>query len=173
MGPNWGFLRDDADLVIVIVSDEEDSSPQSVPWYVSQFAALKDKNSGYGVTLHAIVTTQDGCASGFGTVGYRYELAVEAFNGHLTSICASDFSAEFQKIGAKTFGLKERFYPSLPIDPATLEVRVNGEVCEAGWEFNQATLSVVFDENGPCFPDYGETVELEYDVPCVKPANGE
>jgi len=173
VGPNWGFLRDDADLVIILVSDEEDSSPQSVPWYVSQFAALKGKNSGHGVTLHAIVTTQDGCAGGFGTVGYRYELAVEAFNGHLTSICASDFSAEFEEIGEKTFGLKERFYPSLPIDPSTLVVRVNGEVCESGWEFNQPTLSVVFDEDGGCFPNYGETVELEYDVPCVKPADSE
>ena len=129
VGPNWGFLRDDADLVIIIVSDEEDSSPQSVPWYVSQFAALKGKNSGHGVTLHAIITTQDGCAGGFGTVGYRYELAVEAFNGHLYITCASDFSAEFAEIGQK-IAPKERFYPSLPIDPDTLIVRVNGEVCE-------------------------------------------
>jgi hypothetical protein len=172
-GPNWGFLREDADLVIIIVSDEEDSSPQSVPWYVSQFSALKGKNSGYGVNLHAIITTQDGCAGGFGTVGYRYELAVQAFNGHLTSICASDFSTEFKEIGEKTFGLKERFYPSLPIDPTTLVVRVDGKVCDSGWEFNIPTQSVVFDEEGSCFPDYGETIELEYDVPCVKPADDE
>jgi len=171
-GPNYGFLRDDAELVIIIVSDEEDSSPMSVNWYVSQFAALKAKSEGVGVKLHAIVTTQDGCFGGFGTIGYRYELAVKAFDGHLASICATDFGAEFAGLGEKTFGLKERFYPTLPVDASTLVVRVAGEVCETGWTWNPATKAVVFDKEGPCFPDYGESVELEYDVLCASPSGG-
>ena len=166
-GPNYGFLRDDAELVMVIVSDEEDSSPQSVNWYVSNFAALKKQGSGVGVKIHTIVTPEDGCQGGlFGSVGLRYIQATRAFGGVSADICATDFSAEFAEISAQTFGLKDRFYPTLPPDPATIEVRVNGMVCESGWHWNDAVQAVVFEENGGCMPDYGEDVDIEYDVIC-------
>ena len=165
-GPNWGFLRPDAELVIIIVSDEEDSSPQSVGWYVSNFSALKGAGSGVGVKIHTIVTPLEGCFSGFGSVGLRYIQATDAFGGHSASICATDFTEEFATISNQTFGLADRFYPSLPPDPDTLVVRVNGMECASGWFWNDVTQAVVFDENGGCMPDYGESIELEYDVVC-------
>ena len=170
-GPNWGFLRDDAQLVIIIVSDEEDSSFQPVSWYVQQFAALKPKDSQVGVKLHAIVTTPEGCFGGYGSVGYRYIKAAQAFGGHVSSICATDFPAEFKAIGDDSFGLSDRFYPSLPADHSTLAVSVNGEICPegAGWEWNANTRSVVFKKDGPCWPDYGDQITLDYDVLCQAP----
>jgi len=176
-GPNWGFLRDDAQLVIIIVSDEEDSSFQPVSWYVQQFASLKPKDSQVGVKLHAIVTPTEGCFGGYGSVGYRYIKAAQAFDGHVSSICATDFPAEFKAIGDDSFGLSDRFYPTLPADHATLTVSVNGEVCPestaagdgGGWEWNANTRAVVFKEDGPCWPDYGDEVTLDYDVLCQAP----
>lgn len=166
-GANWGFLRPDADLVIIIVSDEEDSSPQSVSWYVSHYAGLKAPQSGYGVKLHAVVTTPAGClGSNFGSAGVRYIAAVNAFQGHVASICATDFSQEFAAIGEKTFGLKDQFLPTLPVDETTLQVRVDGQTCTAGWSWNPNTRAVVFDREGPCFPPFGAQVEIEYDVRC-------
>ncbi len=166
-GVNWGFLRPDADLVIIIVSDEEDSSPQTPLWYVSHFAGLKAPQSGYGVKMHAVVTTPEGCMGAtFGTAGLRYIEAVKAFQGHVASICATDFASEFEQIGDKTFGLKDQFLPSLPVDAATLEVRVNGQACAAGWTWNPNTQAVVFDREGPCFPPFDATVDIEYDVRC-------
>jgi hypothetical protein len=166
-GPNWGFLRPDADLVVIIVSDEEDSSPNSVAWYVTRFAALKAPQSGVGVKLHAIVYTLDGCLGGkWGTPGTRYIQAVAAFDGHVASICSTDFEDEFEDIGAKTFGLKDQFYPSLPPDPETIVVRVNGSTCTSGWVWNTNTSAVVFDADGSCFPPYDADIEIEYDVIC-------
>mgnify|MGYP001204720485 CR=1 FL=1 len=164
---NAGFLRDDADLVVILVSDEEDSSPESIAWYVTRFAALKAPQSGVGVKLHAIVYTLDGClGSKWGTPGERYIQAVAAFDGYVASICATDFEDEFDDIGAKTFGLKDQFYPTLPPDPETLEVRVDGQACTTGWSWNANTSAVVFDPNGPCFPEFDATIEIEYDVIC-------
>ncbi len=168
-GRNWGFVRDDAELVIIVVSDEEDSSERSNQFYINQFAALKAFHPGVGVTMHAIVVTEEGCF-GFGTPGFRYMQVAEALNGKVASICADDFAAEFASVAQETFGLSDRFYPTLPPDPATLEVRVNGTPCTSGWTWNQATQAVIFTEGSACFPEFNDQVELEYDVFCVEPA---
>src|SRR5262249_35728662 len=102
-GLNYGFLRDDAELVIIIVSDEEDGSQATVDFYVDRFANLKKPNSGVGVIVHAIIITPAGCAGGFGTPGYRYVAAVEAFDGHVGDLCSPDFSDEFEDVGQRTF----------------------------------------------------------------------
>ena len=120
-----------------------------------------------GVKLHAIVYTLDGClGSKWGTPGERYIQAVAAFDGYVASICATDFQQEFDDIGAKTFGLKDQFYPTLPPDPDTLEVRVDGQACTTGWAWNPNTSAVVFDADGPCFPQFDAQIEIEYDVIC-------
>ena len=169
-GRNWGFLRDDAELVIIIVSDEEDGSEKPVPFYIDALANLKAPNSGVGVTVHAILVTAAGCVGGFGTPGFRYLQTVEAFGGHAADICASDFAAEFLAVGQRTFGLTDRFYPTLPPDPATLEVRVNGTTCTTGWTWNPAIGAVVFAADGGCLPQFNDAIELEYDVYCAEPA---
>ena len=156
--------------IIIIVSDEEDSSPESVDWYVSHFAALKDPQTGTGVKIHVIVIPQAGClGGGWGTPGLRYLAAAKKTGGVSANICATDFSAEYEEISNKTFGLKDQFYPSLPPEPDTIEVRVNGEPCTSGWEWNEATQAVVFDEDGACWPAEGAVVEIEYDVRCNIP----
>lgn len=165
-GRNSGFLRDDAELVIIIVSDEEDSSPQTVGWYVDRFADLKRPGSGVGVVVHSVVVTPAGCLGGFGTPGQRYVQTSEATLGRVISICAPDFGAEFEKVAVRTFGLKDRFYPSLSPDPETISVKVNGFPCWA-WSWNAAVGAVVFDEGGSCFPSFDDVIEIEYDVYCA------
>ena len=170
-GRNYGFLREDAELVIVIISDEEDSSPQTVGWYVNRFADLKKPNSGVGVVLHSVIVTPAGCLAGFGTPGQRYLQASDALGGAVISICAPDFGLEFEQVARRTFGLKDRFYPTLPPDPTTMTVRVRGETCTSGWTYNYATGAVVVDEDGPCYPQFDEEIEIEYDVLCAVPDN--
>jgi len=169
-GRNYGFLRDDAELVIIIVSDEEDGSERTVPFYVDAFANLKAPGSGVGVIIHSIVVTADGCVGGFGTPGFRYIQATDAFGGHISNICGNDFAQEFLEVGERTFGLTDRFYTTMPVAPGTLVVKVDGEVCQDGWAYNAATEAVVFSESSSCFPQYNAQVELEYDVFCVEPA---
>jgi hypothetical protein len=166
-GRNYGFLRDDAELAVIIVSDEEDSSPQTVNWYVNRFADLKRPNSGVGVTVHSVIVPAAGCLGGFGTPGTRYVQTSEALNGAIISICAPDFSAEFERVARRTFGLKDRFYLTLPPEPESIAVKVRGAVCTTGWNFNIATGAVVFDEDASCFPQFDDEVEIAYDVYCA------
>ena len=169
-GVNSGFLRDDADLVLIIVSDEEDSSPMAIDWYVDHLADLKDPQSGVGLKIHVIVIPYEGCFGvGWGSPGTRYLQAAKQTQGVQASICADDFSSEYEAISQSTFGLKDQFYPSLPPDEATLQVRVDGVECDGGWTWNETTQAVVFDKAGSCWPDHGAIIELEYDVRCKIP----
>jgi hypothetical protein len=170
-GPNVGFLREDADLVILLISDEEDSSPETTDWYIEHFASLKDPQTGYGVKVHALVHDDQCLGAGYGTKGTRYIEVVKQFDGYVGSLCTSNFTAEFDAIAEKTFGLKDQFYPSLPPDPATIVIRVDGAPCTTGWEWNSETKAIVFDIDGACFPNYGEQVEIEYDVYCNQSSN--
>jgi len=165
-GRNNGFLRPDAELVIIIVSDEEDSSPQTVGWYVDRFADLKVPGSGVGVVVHSVIVTPEGCLGGFGTPGQRYLQTSEALGGQVVSICQPDFGSAFAQVAARTFGLKDRFYPSLEPVVSTLQVRVAGQRCN-DWTFNTTSGAVVFDEGSACFPKFDEAIELEYDVYCA------
>jgi hypothetical protein len=85
----------------------------------------------------------------------------------VVSLCAPDFGAEFERVGARTFGLKDRFYTSLPPDPTTLSVTVNGAPCLSGWAWNAAVNAVVFDPDAACFPQFDDRVEIAYDVYCA------
>jgi len=170
-GRNAGFLRDDAELVVILVSDEEDGSEATVGFYVDRLANLKKPNSGVGVIVHGIIVTPEGCPGGFGTPGYRYVTAIEAFDGHVSNLCSPDFASEFEDVGQRTFGLKDRFYPTLPPDPATIQVRVEGQACTSGWAWNASSRAVIFEEGSPCYPQFDETVEIEYDVFCASPAD--
>jgi hypothetical protein len=166
-GRNWGFLRDDADLVVIMVSDEEDGSVEPVQHYINRLAALKSPARGVGVTFHAIVVTPEkGCLGGFGTPALRYIQAAEALNGHVADLCADNFAAEFEDVAARSFGLKDRFYPTLTPDPDTLTVRVNGTPCESGWAWNAAARAVVFEEGAACFPPFDAEIEVTYDILC-------
>lgn len=169
-GKNYGFLRDDAEFVIIIVSDEEDGSERPVSFYVNAFANLKRADAGVGVKVHAIIVTEDGCLGGFGTPGYRYAQAVAAFGGHVADICGDSFGTEFAAVGQRTFGLTDRFYPSLPPAPGSLTVKVNGARCD-DWEWSEPTKAVVFPEGSRCFPAFNDTVDLDYDVYCAAPAD--
>ncbi len=166
-GRNYGFLRDDAELVIIAVSDEEDGSVETVQTYVNRLSNLKRPGSGVGVTFHAIIVTPEkGCIGGFGTPGFRYIQAAEALGGAVGDLCADDFSEMFIEVGRQSFGLKDRFYPSLTPAPETLAVTVNGEPCMAGWYWNAAARAVIFEEGAACFPQFEDEVEITYDLLC-------
>lgn len=163
-GPNWGFLREDAELVVIVVSDEDDDSEAPVEHYVSLFSNLKPLSSPHGVKLNAIVPLP-GC-QGADEIGARYIEAAALLGGQTRDYCDLQFTKQLQEIGAHTFGPPDRLYPTLPPEPSTLTVRRDGEPCTEGFTWNEQIRAVVFDTQGACKLQPGQQVELEYDVRC-------
>lgn len=120
-----GFLRPQAWLFLIFVSDEEDSSFGVPKYFYRYFAQLKGKGNEGMVQAGAIVgDTPAGCFSEQGTAdpGARYAEVVELMGGRVGSICSPKFDEILREMGIDAVGLKRKFQLSKVPDLATLEV---------------------------------------------------
>jgi len=172
-GPNRGFLREDASLEIVFVSDEDDQSPAGLSFYENFFKNLKGFYNSNLLHIHAIVGPPGGCSSSNGDAGAgnRYWDLAANTGGNQISICEPDFATGLQTIGEIAFGLKVQFFLGRQPDPSTIEVTIDGVPCDsaggANWTYDAPSNSLVFNETGGCMPQPGEAVSINYDTICL------
>lgn len=183
---NLGFLRRDANLTIIIVSDERDSSyevaPSSTYWeeYVSFFRNIKgERRSDSMLRVHTITGGLEGCATAGVATGYN-EVA-EATGGIIQSICASDWSEALQEIADSALSFESCFtLHGLPgpqpgetsTDPEDwLQVMFDGKPqprrSPSGnvvWRYDAETNEICFD---PYYaPRPSDYVDVTYRVAC-------
>lgn len=156
-GPGSDFLRDDARLNIVVISDETDSSRSSWSDYVKYYWSLKPDTD--MVVEHAIAGDwPSGCATAVAGTGY-YE-AVSATGGLYLSICATDWSSHLSSIAeVAATDLSSFELTQFPV-PSTIVVTVDGVVQTSGWEYDPTDNSVNFDDDH--IPAGGSTIQIEY-----------
>jgi hypothetical protein len=120
-GHNAGFIREDANFNILVVSDEEDSSPDPVDAYLRAFASLKGEAAFRDhslMNISAVVGSdppefagEASCVSvnGAAVYGHRYVDAVAQTGGLVDSICDEDFSPLVSQLGLTLSGLQAEF----------------------------------------------------------------
>lgn len=174
-GANAGFLREDALLAIVIVSDEEDGGSESnapaqpaVDEYVNHFLSLKG-GSAARVNLSAIAgPVPNGCSSpdAEAAPANRYADAVNALSGYFGSICAEDFGPILDQLGATISGLATAFPTQYQPVVDSITVKVDGVLVPRdplmGWTWNTTIGGVVFAP--PAVPPLCSVVEISYQV---------
>lgn len=172
-GRNRGFIREDATLEVVIVSDEEDYSPADLNFYINFFKSIKGFYNENLFHLHAIVgDVPSGCNSGAGAAdaGQRYTAVAQATGGAVVSVCDANFAAGLSSIGDIAFGLRTQFFLGRLPDPTTITVAVAGTSCASGsganWVYDEPSNSVVFAEEGGCMPTAGQQVVIHYKTLC-------
>lgn len=173
---NEGFYRENAELHMIFVSDDEDQSGQN-PVTRSEFlqwaANLKSRPS--LVTMHAIVGLQNDSAcqaTGGAIPGLSYLRYAEASNGITYSICQPDWDPVLTGLALQTTGLKREFFlTQLPVTSPELllrlqvrELPVDGappvtrdfDVCLAGEELEDPECQVVYQasRNSVTFLEY-------------------
>ena len=131
---NAGFLREEANLAFIFVSDEDDSSPYPADDYLKYFSNLKGEEAFRDHSLmkvSAVVGSkepdfadQPSCSSihGDATFGHRYVHLTSKTEGQLESICDEDFSELAQELGLVLSGLSLEFELSERPDENTIEV---------------------------------------------------
>ena len=149
----WG--RDDAYLTIVYISDEEDSSGNSVTSYIDQIKLLKDnpdKIKAYSIVKKVI-------ASQFETLGTRYELATSLTNGETADI-DKDFSTTLKNFADSILNLIDSF--SLSDSPFNnkVTVKVNGTSVSSGWSYSVKNNALSFIKGS--IPKEGSRIEVNY-----------
>jgi hypothetical protein len=178
-GFNKGFVREDAQLEIIILSDEEDQSSGSIAFYIDFLTNIKGWANVGRMHVNTIVGvegvpqggSESACVAadgGTAAEGKRYIEATTQTNGMYGSICESSFTAIMSDIADISFNPKLQFFLSRLADPATVRVTVNDIPCADGWEFDSPSNSVIFDLEGGCLPQPGDKIEVSYKMLCLK-----
>ncbi|MHB8875958.1 MAG: choice-of-anchor D domain-containing protein [Myxococcaceae bacterium] len=174
---NGGFLRTDATLSVVCISDELEQSPLPVPTYYNQLLNVKGVKNATLFTLSAIAgmfaTAPAGCGA-YADDG-RYAMMVAQTNGVKDSICTTDWAKTLEGLSKISFGFRTNFFLNAPPDLSggkALDVKIDGvsvpQVNARGsavWSYDPVGNSVNFE---PSFvPEPGQTLSLTYYVTCL------
>ncbi len=162
---NGGFLREDARLAIIFVSDEEDFSAQPVSFYETYLMALKG-NDRSKLSINAIVGPADlsKCPTSSSS-GSRYSQLAQTTGGVVESICTPNWANSLEKLSDSTFGANRKFPLSeTPADPAGIVVHVDGVPVTSGWTYDARDNAVLFDRASA--PSAGSLVEVTYALGC-------
>ncbi len=169
-GQNRGFLREEAVLEVVYVSDEDDQSTAALDFYVDFLKSIKGFRNESRMHAHAIVGAADGraanCASddGDASAGRRYVEVANRTGGQVHSICEGDFGRALRSIGNQAFGGERQFVLSRPAVRASIEVTVDGQRVDDRWVFDEETNSIIFNENQE--PEAGQRIRATYEARC-------
>ena len=171
-GLNEGFLRDEAKLYIIAVSDEEDQSRGPVGLYEDVFRQIKGIGNRDLISFSAItgLGRNQGCEAQRGS---RYMELAANLGGVTQDICAGNWRASMRALGLDTFAYRTSFALSRRPRAETIQVRVGGRAIgrgqqggQDGWVYNRADNSVVF--NPTAVPARGTQIEIEYDTLCAQ-----
>jgi len=153
--PGGSFLRENARLSIVWISDEDDFSVGDVSSYVSDF--WSKKSSPGEVSVWGIIgDPMLGCSSA--QPGDRYYDIITIMGGGWTSICSRDWGAPLSAV-AGSVGVDSVLELSGNPAPATIEVKVNGTQTW-NWVYVVADNSISF--NPGHIPNVGSRVVVSY-----------
>ncbi|MEC9464754.1 MAG: hypothetical protein VX834_03155, partial [Myxococcota bacterium] len=160
--PNVGFLRDDASLFIIMVSDEDDKSFGPVEYYKKLFESYKGPGNEGLISVSAIVGDYgEGCRSdvGFANPGDRYIELASQTEGISESIC-NEFSDTLRSLSISASGLNSQFnLDGVPNQDARIpcgdleqtflcvyvdDVPVPRGTLSSGWLYEETSNAVIF-----------------------------
>ena len=154
---NQGFMRPNAMVHIIMVSDEPEQSSGSWDSYVNQVIAKKGNPS--LVRMSAIAGDYpNGC--GGNSAGYGYYEAVNYTGGVYLSICASSWTQYMATLAHASIN-QDTFILSTAAVESTVEVYRNGVQETGTWHYDASLEAVVFDSN---VPEGGDEIDIDYAV---------
>lgn len=173
---NAGFVREDADLLVIVLSDEEDCSddgalegepatacytaPDALPaveeWVARLGAAKGDPAR---VRVAAIISGETpSCPDVYW--GSRYEQAAALTGGLVADICATAWEPDLARLGALATGVNTSFRLTQVAIAGTIAAEIDGSAA-AGWSYEPATGWLTFAEA----PPRGAEIRVSYVIP--------
>lgn len=155
------YIREDANLIPIFVSDEDDFSPFPWSFYSSQFYSIKGPAfAPYGI----IGDNPYGCTNNstgvFALPGWSYSFLINEWNKKWWSICNEDWGSGMVDVANEIILNSSYRLSSDNVDTSTIQVWVNSQEVFDCWVYNETINSVVFDLE--CVPEEGDTVEISY-----------
>lgn len=162
--PNEGFFRTDADLAVLYVNDEEDSSQPDNATFLETIGAQK-AGTGRGVTVYAITREGEDDCEGDKTEEADSILALVASTGGMAeSVCLDSYDGFLSGVGQDIAqqSLGDTFHLDSPAQLGTIEVTIIQGSEQYPWAGGIALLdsqTVVFTTTRP---PAGATIVFDY-----------
>ena len=158
---SYTWMRPEAALLVVFVSDEEEQSQAQFP-SVSDFTSWYSFQRPPGATFLASIVNlhpdDSTCNGNISFWGERYIDATNSYAGAVVDICASDWSAGVVDATSQTEPYEEYELSHKPF-PDTIRVFIDGSLSSSSdWHYDAARNVVVFD----VIPAGGSLVEIGY-----------
>lgn len=155
-GCNEDFVRDDAVLHLMGVSDADEDSVNSWSHYVSLFQGYKADAD--DLVIHALGGDYpSGCDGAEAYLG-MYEATV-ATGGAFLSICDEDWSTSLELLADQMGPALSHFLLSAQPVEATISVQVQG-ITSTHWSYEAEGNQVIFEQDW--VPEGGDTIEIAY-----------
>ncbi|MDP3153126.1 MAG: choice-of-anchor D domain-containing protein [Archangium sp.] len=164
-GANAGFLRTDAALAVVIVTDAVEQSPNSVGSYLATLRAAKGNRSELvSVSVVGPFTPPSATCFTEGTVDpSRFQAAITSTGGVRSDICTQDWATDLQTISRSVFGARRVFELTSTARGTDMAVTVDGVLLPgSGWRFDSISNAVVLDTA----PPPGAVIGVSYRTAC-------
>ena len=131
------FIREDATLSIVVISDEDDYSPLTDLEYYDFFLSVKEEDLFF---FHSVVGTAlyPGCTI---EVGDRY-LDQSFYTGGTSLDICSSWGSSLTTLANPVYTIDTLYPLSKKAIPSTVEVFTGGVPLVSGWYYDEATNSV-------------------------------
>ncbi|HUU02600.1 MAG TPA: choice-of-anchor D domain-containing protein [Myxococcota bacterium] len=162
---NLGFLREDAKLYIIILSDEPDQSKGEPDFYVDFFKSIKGYRNTEMMAVSAICADEP--------PNGRYYYITQETGGIFESINTADWNTTLEALGFDAFAAIREFPLSRPADAGSLTVTINdnpvpqasSEGGADGWTYYPDTNTIYFGDD--YVPDKGDKIEVDYSATCI------
>jgi hypothetical protein len=165
-GANSGFLRPDAALAVVIVTDALEQSPNSVGSYLTTLRAAKLQHPELVSVSVVGPFTQPGttCITEGAVDNGRYASAITGTGGVQSDICTLDWATDLQAISRSVFGARRSFeLGSTARGPGDITVSIGGVALPStAWRYDAANNAVVLD----AAPAPGSVLTVDYRTAC-------
>jgi len=158
-GANEGFMREDARLLIVFVSDGHESQERQegrvpVSEHVKALRSLKSDEE--QVQVSVFISDLE--------YGRSYIEIAQVMGGSLADISTRDWGQMLAALGVQASGIRSRFQTRWPAQPKSLKVWVDDQpVIEhetEGWTYDSETWYLTFGVNA--IPDSASEIYAEY-----------
>ncbi len=177
---NDGFLREDAYLAVIIVTDENDASSGTIADYKAYLDTITGSTDSLQKYSVSTVTKQSGdtCSEAShsqSSVGSDYESLADATNGDKISLC-SDFAVALDDLAENiiTKSLISIFEISREPLVNTIDVKVNGSIIPMsdgssdGWEYSNPASGDYAGKHiitfiGTAVPPAGASISIDFD----------
>lgn len=148
------WLRWDAALLVVFVSDEEEQSGGTVGDFVYWLDFVR--STVYVSSIVNLTPSESLCSISDVYTGQRYQDATNAFNGVITDICFDDWTEGVRDASVQIDPISEWSLTHVPIKESIV-VFMDG-VPFMDWQYHSNRNEITFD----VIPDGGSLVEIGY-----------